>query len=158
MIPAEDPQTFLKVVDRLRIKGAHGVLVSGGADKNGEVPVKRFLPAIGTIKEKDPRFKVIVHTGLVQRETAAGLKHAMVDQLLIDVIGDDDTIREVYHLNKRVQDYEETLRMLKEMSHRLALTLSRSHFGESGEWGLEIVTRVGVGDRLVIFKRFKLPG
>src|SRR3990172_2513809 len=30
MIPAEDPETFLKVADQLRLKGALGILVSGG--------------------------------------------------------------------------------------------------------------------------------
>jgi uncharacterized radical SAM superfamily protein len=162
MIPAEDPETLLKVVDRLRIQGAHGVLVSGGANQNGEVPLKKFLPAIGTIKEKDPRFKIIVHTGLVQKETAMGLKLAMVDQVLIDVIGDDDTIREVYHLNKRVQDYEETLRMLKEIGHHLAPhIIIGHHFGEiRGEWrALEMVTRIGVETIvLVIIKPLQVAG
>lgn len=147
MIPAEDPETFLKVVDQFLVQGAHGILVSGGADRNGEVPLKKFLPSIGIIKRRNPRFRVIVHTGLVQRETAMRLKEAMVDQILIDVIGDDDTIREVYHLNKRVQDYEEMLRMLKEMGHRLAPhIIIGHHFGEiRGEWkALEMITRLGV--------------
>ena len=70
-----------------------------------------------------------------------------MDQILIDVIGDEKTIREVYHLNKKVADYEETLRMLKEMGHRLAPhIIIGHHFGEiRGEWkALEMVTRVGV--------------
>ncbi len=32
---------------------------------------------------------MIVHTGLIQKEMAQGLKEANVDQVLIDVIGDD---------------------------------------------------------------------
>ena len=52
MIPAEDPETFFQVVDRLRSKGALGVLVSGGANKDGEVPLERFIPSIKAIKEK----------------------------------------------------------------------------------------------------------
>jgi len=36
MIPAENPETFLQVTDRLRLDGAHGILVSGGANRNGE--------------------------------------------------------------------------------------------------------------------------
>ena len=162
MITAEDPETFLKIADKLRFNGAHGILVSGGADQNGEVPLKIFIPAIRTIKEKDPQFKVIVHTGLVRREIAKELKEAGVDQILIDVIGDDDTIREVYHLDRRVQDYEETLRMLKEMGHRLAPhIIIGHHFGEiKGEWrALEMVTRIGVDTIvLVIFKALHPSG
>ena len=147
MIPTEAPETFLKVVDQLRLKGALGILVSGGANKEGEVPLGKFIPGIKAIKEKDPQFKVIVHTGLVHRETARALKEAGVDQILMDVIGDDDTIREVYHLKKHVEDYEETLQMLKEMGHRLAPhIIIGHHFGViKGEWrALEMVTRVGV--------------
>ena len=147
MIPAEDPETFLQVTERLLIDHAHGMLVSGGADQNGEVPLKKFIPTIRTIKEKNPQFKVIVHTGLIRREIGKELKEAKVDQILIDVIGDDETIREVYHLNKRVEDYEETLRMLKEMGHHLAPhIIIGHHFGKiKGEWkALEMVTRIGV--------------
>jgi len=160
MIPAEDPETFSQIADRLRLAGALGVLVSGGADQNGEVPLKKFIPSIKVLKEKDPQFKVIVHTGLIRRETAKELKEAGADQILIDVIGDDETIREVYHLNKRVQDYEETLWMLKEMGHRLAPhIIIGHHFGEiRGEWrALEMVTRVGVETIVLVIFKTLLP-
>jgi len=161
MIPAEDPETFLKIADRLRLNGAHGILVSGGADHDGQVPLDPFIPSIKTIKEKHPVLKVIVHTGLIRREPARKLKEAGVDQILIDVIGDDDTIQEVYHLNKRVKDYEETLWMLKEMGHRLAPhIIIGHHFGElRGEWrALEMVARVGVETIiLVVFKTLDAP-
>ena len=162
MIPAENPEAFLQAAERLRMNGAHGILVSGGADQNGEVPLKKIIPSIKVLKDKDPQFKVIAHTGLIRREIAKGLKEAGVDQILIDVIGDDDTIREVYHLNKRVEDYEKTLFMLKEMGHRLAPhIIIGHHFGEiRGEWkALEMVTRIGVETIvLVIFKTLLLTG
>jgi uncharacterized radical SAM superfamily protein len=169
MIPALNPEAFSKAVDHLRLNGAHGILVSGGADHDGEVPLEKFIMPIKTLKESDPQFRVIVHTGLIRKETAKKLKEAAVDQILIDVIGDEDTIREVYHLNKRVEDYEETLWMLKEMGHRLAPhIIIGHHFGEiRGEWrALESVTRVGVETIvLVVIKnlqpegenRFKVP-
>jgi len=160
MIPAENPETFLQAAERLRANGAHGILVSGGADQNGEVPLKKFIPSIKVLKERDPQFKVIAHTGLIQRKTAKGLKEAGVDQILIDVIGDDDTIREVYHLNKRVNDYEETLWMLKELGHRLAPhIIIGHHFGEiRGEWkALEMVTRVGVETIVLVIFKALLP-
>jgi len=147
MIPALDPETLLRITKQLYLNGAHGILLSGGADRNGEVPLEKFIPPIKILKEKNPQFKVIVHTGLIQRKTAKKLREAAVDQILIDVIGDEDTIHEVYHLNKRVEDYEETLWMLKELGHRLAShIIIGHHFGEiRGEWkALEIVTRVGV--------------
>ena len=162
MIPAVDPQTFLELTEQLRLNGAHGILVSGGADLNGEVPLEKFIPSIKTLKENDPQFKVIVHTGLIQRETAKKLREAAVDQILIDVIGDDNTIHEVYHLNRKVEDYEETFRMLKEMGHRLAPhIIIGHHFGEiRGEWrALEMVTRIGVETIvLVVLKNLQPDG
>jgi uncharacterized radical SAM superfamily protein len=134
--------------------------VSGGADHNGEVLLEKFIPSIKTLKETDPQFKVIVHTGLLRKETAEKLREARVDQVLIDVIGDEDTIREVYHLNKRVEDYEETLWMLKAMGHRLAPhIIVGHHFGEiRGEWrALEAVTRVGVETIVLVVMKNLLP-
>ncbi|MDO9125070.1 MAG: radical SAM protein [Deltaproteobacteria bacterium] len=147
MIPAKDPETFSQIVNQLRSRGALGVLVSGGANRDGEVPLEKFVPSIKEIKEKDPSFKIIVHTGLIKRNMAKDLKDAGVDQILLDMIGDEETIREVYHLDRRVEDYEETLSMLKEIGHRLAPhIIIGHHFGEiRGEWrALEIITRVGV--------------
>ena len=160
MIPAEDPKTFFKVVQRLQFHGALGILVSGGSNQNGEVPLKKFIPSIRTLKEKNPQFKVIVHTGLIRREIAENLKEARVDQILIDVIGDDETIQEVYHLNKRVEDYEETLMMLREMDHHLAPhIIIGHHFGEiKGEWkALEMVTRIGVETIILVIIKPLLP-
>ena len=147
MIPANDSETFLQIVEGLCSNGANGILVSGGANLKGEVPLENFLPLIKEVKKRYPSFKIIVHTGLIRKEVAKGLKEAKVDQILLDVIGDNDTIRQVYHLNKTVHDYEETLYRLKEMGHRLAPhIIIGHHFGEvRGEWkALEIVTRVGV--------------
>jgi len=147
MIPAEDAETFSRIVDRLRSQGALGILLSGGANRNGEVPLDKYIPSIRKIKETDPSFKIIVHTGLIKRETAKDLKDAGVDQILLDMIGDEETIHQIYHLKRQVEDYEETLFMLKEMGHKLAPhIIIGHHFGEiRGEWrALEICTRVGV--------------
>jgi len=160
MIPAADLKTFSHIIEDLCSQGALGVLVSGGADKNGEVPLREFIPAIRALKEKDPQFKIIVHTGLIQERGAKQLKEARVDQILIDVIGDDDTIREVYHLDKRVKDYEDTLWMLKGMGHHLAPhIIIGHHFGEiKGEWrALEMVTRVGVETLIFVVIKSLLP-
>jgi uncharacterized radical SAM superfamily protein len=160
MIPAKDPERFLEIVERLQEGGASGILLSGGANRHGEVPLEKFVPAIRAIKEKWTMFKIIVHTGLIRREVAQGLRDAGIDQILIDVIGDDETIREVYHLNKRVEDYETTLMMLKEMGHRLAPhIIIGHHFGEiRGEWkALEMITRIGVETLILVIMKPLLP-
>jgi uncharacterized radical SAM superfamily protein len=39
-----------------------------------------------------------VHAGFINDEDAAGLKLAGVDQALVDIIGDDDTLHRIYHV------------------------------------------------------------
>ncbi|HAM43633.1 MAG TPA: radical SAM protein [Propionibacteriaceae bacterium] len=112
MYPARSPSELCGLADALIEQGCQGVLLSGGANKEGQVPLAGFEKAIGHLKERG--LKVIVHTGLLDLETALSLKAAGVDQVLLDVIGDRDTIRQVYHLDKSPADYEAALAYLKE--------------------------------------------
>lgn len=147
MIPVYSEKNFLDTVETYRLNEAKGVLVSGGSNQYGEVPLEKFIDPIRKIKEKDPSFKIIIHTGLLNKKIAEELKTAGIDQVLIDVIGDNETIKKIYHLEKRVEDYEDTLWMLKETGHRIAPhIIIGHHFGEiKGEWkALEIISRVGV--------------
>ena len=60
--------------------------------------------------KKNLGLTVIVHTGVVDSSTAKRLKDAGVDAALIDIIGSDETIREVYNLDVSVEDYDKSLR------------------------------------------------
>jgi uncharacterized radical SAM superfamily protein len=55
---------------------------------------------------------VFVHTGIIDFDTAKKLKKANVDAALIDVIGSDETIKEIYNLSVSVKDYEDSLNAL----------------------------------------------
>ena len=65
MIGAACPEAMCRVVDRLLKKGCRGILVSGGGDSNGTVPLEPFVEAIGHAKQMG--LKVLVHGGLIQR-------------------------------------------------------------------------------------------
>jgi uncharacterized radical SAM superfamily protein len=118
MHAAETPEKLFAVVARLKQNGALGCLISGGCLPNGSVPLKQFIPAIEKIK-LELGLTVFAHTGIVDPATAEALKQAGVDAALIDVIGDDETIREVCNLNGTVKDYENSLRAL----HQAGLNL-----------------------------------
>jgi uncharacterized radical SAM superfamily protein len=62
--------------------------------------------------------KVIVHSGLVFPELAAGLSAAGVDGVMLDVIGADETLRDVYHLDLTVADVDRSLRLLSDQGLR----------------------------------------
>lgn len=98
---------------RLAANGTHGVLVSGGSDRRGRVPHAAFAADLRRVKER-LGFKILVHTGLVDRPMAEALAAARVDGAMIDVIGSDETIRRVYHLDASVRDFERSLALLEE--------------------------------------------
>ncbi len=119
MIPALTPEELWRVANELKEKGVDGVLISGGSNKDGVVELYPFLNTMRRIKEELGMF-VSCHVGLVDRELAEGLRTAQVDAVLLDIIGDDQTIAEVYKLpHKGVKDYEESLRLLKEAEHNI---------------------------------------
>jgi len=111
MIPAFTPQELFNICSRLRDKGALGCLISGGCLPDGSVPLDRFVDTIAKIK-RDLGLTIIVHTGIVNMQMARRLKDAGVDAALIDVVGSDETIHEMYHLQVRVDDYDRTLKAL----------------------------------------------
>lgn len=111
MHPADSPEKLLEVCTELKQKGALGCLISGGCLPDGSVPLEKFIPVIAKIK-RDLGLTVLVHTGIINSEMAKQLKKAGVDAALIDIIGSDETIREIYHLNTTIQDYAESLKAL----------------------------------------------
>jgi len=113
MFPALTPEKLVKICTDLKSKGTLGCLISGGCLPNGSVPLHKFMKAIAKIK-RDLGLTVVVHTGITDFSMAMKLKEAGVDAALIDVIGSDETIREIYQLNVRVEDYDASLRALRE--------------------------------------------
>jgi len=118
MIPASNPGQLVETCRRLKEKGTLGVLLSGGCDREGRLPWDDFLPAISEIKEETGLY-ISVHCGLLDDETAFDLKKAGIDQALLDVIGDDQTYRDVYHVDFGVSRIASTLKAL----HRAGLPM-----------------------------------
>jgi uncharacterized radical SAM superfamily protein len=98
MIKAIDRKVLLNKCLNLANSGRIGVLLSGGSDREGKLPWDKFFSTIRKIKSETNLF-ISVHSGFVDYSQAVGLKEAGVDQALIDVMGDDETAREIYHLD-----------------------------------------------------------
>jgi hypothetical protein len=109
MLPAETPAKLFETAEKIKREGAVGCLISGGCLPNGSVPLEQFIPVLGRIK-RELGLTVVVHTGIVNTGTAEALKEAEVDTALIDVIGSNETIRQVCNLNVTVNDYEDSLK------------------------------------------------
>ncbi len=113
MQPAETPEKLLAVAAKIKRLGSLGCLISGGCLPDGSVPLAQFLPAIKKIKRK-LGLTVLVHTGIIDSETAIALKNTGVDAALIDIIGFDETVKKVYNLNVTINDYALSLNALQE--------------------------------------------
>jgi hypothetical protein len=124
-------------------RGTRGVLVSGGCDKHGRVPLLRHIPdLIRARRELD--FTIRVHPGLPDEETVAGLAEVGIDGAMVDIIGYDTTIREVYHLDTTVDEYEAILdRLQRHGVPAVPHIILGLHFGRMrGEWtALEMIAR-----------------
>ncbi|MEW6439411.1 MAG: radical SAM protein [bacterium] len=102
MRSAATPEELVRECLSLAADGGRSVLISGGCDGAGRLPWGRFASAIRKVKEETGLF-VAVHSGLVDEPTARALKATGADQALIDVVGDDRTLRDVCHLEGGVQ-------------------------------------------------------
>jgi uncharacterized radical SAM superfamily protein len=111
MYPAITPERLFELCQQLKRKGALGCLISGGCLPDGSVPLDKFVDAMGKVK-RELGLTVFVHTGIIDFQMAKELKEAGVDAALIDIIGSDETIREIYKLKVTVEDYENSLKAL----------------------------------------------
>ncbi len=146
MKAAVTPQALLREARGVFQRGGRSILVSGGSEKDGGVPLDPFLSTLKEIRS-EWGLKVLVHTGLVSSATADGLAEAGISAALLDIIGHDDTIHEVYNLQASVGDYEESLRRLTERAIPTAPhVIMGLHFGRmKGEIkALEIIRRYPV--------------
>jgi len=69
MIKADTPAQLKNVLRRLVTRGVRGILISGGFDRYGSLPVEKFLPIIAEVKrEYGESLFVSVHAGLARSE------------------------------------------------------------------------------------------
>ncbi|HHT9119882.1 MAG TPA: radical SAM protein [Candidatus Hypogeohydataceae bacterium YC41] len=108
MRPTLTPEDLIKRCRETLKAGLNGVLISGGCNIKGRVPLERYFDALRYLK-KDLGLKIFVHSGLLDDFQARGLHGAEVDAVLLDVIGSNQTIKEVYHLGATIEDYEASL-------------------------------------------------
>jgi len=108
MIFATTPEELISKGKALKKEGNIGLLITGGSYKDGTLPWNNFIPAIKTLKEKT-NFFLSIHSGIIDFRTAKKLKDAGIEQALIDVIGDAETFKKVYHLDFGISKIEESL-------------------------------------------------
>jgi lipoyl synthase len=113
MLPATSPEMLdRKVRALIETQGLQGFLLSGGSNRRNEIRYERFYGVVERLKRDHPGLRIAIHTALTDVAGARAMEAAGVDTAMMDVIGADETIREVYHLNRPVADFEATLAAL----------------------------------------------
>jgi uncharacterized radical SAM superfamily protein len=113
MIPATNPEMLdTKVRQLIETQGLNGFLLSGGSNKRNEINYMRYLPVVEQLKHDYPDMRIAVHSALMKEAQAKAMESAGVDTVMMDVIGANATIDEVYKLKRPVEDFEETLAAL----------------------------------------------
>jgi uncharacterized radical SAM superfamily protein len=113
MIPATSPAELeRKVRDLVLLQNLQGFLLSGGSNRRNEVPYERYYPTIDVLKRDFPHLRIAIHTALLDEKRAQRMEAAGIDIAMIDVIGAAETIRQVYHLDRPVDDFERSLAAL----------------------------------------------
>lgn len=144
MIPARTPEALWRVVNEQIANGAQGMLLTGGSNHRDEVEYDAFYPTIRRIKDAFPAFKIAMHTALVDRDIALRMEASGVDAAMMDVIGSQDTVAQVYHLKRSVDDFERSLEHLTQTALKVVPHIVIGlHYGRMlGEWNaLEMVKR-----------------
>lgn len=144
MIAARTPEALWRVVNEQIGAGAQGMLLTGGSNQRDEVEYDPFYPTVRRIKDAFPQFRIAVHTALADREAARRMEDCGIDVAMLDVIGAQDTVQQVYHLKRPVADFESSLAHLCETSLKVVPHIVIGlHYGRLlGEWNaLEMVKR-----------------
>lgn len=148
MKPLTRPNQLISFCQNLAANQGLGCLISGGCDSDGRVPILPFLPAIREIKQSTELY-INVHTGFLTNNEAQLFAEAGIDCASVDVVGDDDTIHQIYGLPGRsTQDYRATLLALS--SHNI---LTSPHICV----GLQFGKLVGELDALQIIRETTTP-
>jgi hypothetical protein len=115
MMPATSPEMLeRKVREMIATQDLQGFLLSGGSNRRNEIRYERFYPVIERLKREHPQLRIAIHSALLDAPRARSMAAAGVDTAMMDVIGAEATIREVYHLERPVADFEATLAALCE--------------------------------------------
>jgi uncharacterized radical SAM superfamily protein len=120
---------------------AQSFLVSGGCTVEGKVPIGEHLTKLTALKG-DRRFNL--HVGLVNEEDVEGIAK-IADKISFDFVGDDETIHEVFGLQRTVQDYVDSYERLRKNCKVVPHICIGLHGGEiRGEYkALELLYNLG---------------
>ena len=87
-------KNLFEMCSELSRSGTRGILISGGCDRHGRVPILPHLNDLVRVR-RELGMTIRVHPGLPDEETAIGLAEIDIDGAMVDIIGSNRTINDV---------------------------------------------------------------
>ena len=121
---------------------ATSFLISGGCQADGTVPIGEHVSQLKAVKQ-GRRYNL--HVGLIDEEEISQIAE-IADCVSFDFVGDDETIREVFGLERTVDDYIQCYQKLRRQVKVMPHICIGLHGGTiRGEYrGVEILQELGV--------------
>ncbi len=131
------PEKFLETCRQLADNGTVGFLLSGGCNKNGKMlNMRKLLPVVKQIK-RETDLIIKLHVGFVDTTLAEDIVSAGIDIASVEVVGSNETIKEIFDYNASIDSYVNTLQNLESagMPYIVPHICIGLHYGEmNGEF------------------------
>jgi uncharacterized radical SAM superfamily protein len=111
MRPIDGPDELLHLAHRIKDANGTGMLVSGGCDIGGTVPLEGCIDAIREASAMG--LQINVHAGFIGKAEAEALVSAGVACFSVDIHQDPDIIGGILHLRRDPSEYAELLAVIK---------------------------------------------
>ncbi|KIX13146.1 radical SAM protein [Dethiosulfatarculus sandiegensis] len=154
MPAAETPEELVRLGKKMWDQGQEGMLLSGGSDKKGLLPWDLMLPAIQELSQSTG-LVFTAHVANIDEPMARALKKAGVSQGLVDVVGDEETAKEILRQPEGLKGQERALNACRsaglEIAPHIILGLYKGRM-KSEEKALDILVNMDV--KRVVFVVF----
>jgi len=79
-------ETIKNITESNMKRRLKGILISGGFDAEGKLPINDFLKKISMLKKNCPNLKILVHSGFTSYKEAEKLKKSIYGEYLIQLL------------------------------------------------------------------------
>jgi uncharacterized radical SAM superfamily protein len=134
MAPALTPQGLYDLALESAKNEIRGMLISGGCDATGQVPIFDYLDIIKNIKENID-ISINIHTGFIHLDNIPKLADKGIDIVSFDVIGSPEVVTKIYGLELEPGYFDKALAAFKENGLRAVphVTAGLGGGNDSGE-------------------------
>ncbi len=107
------PKQLFNQCQEFKKNNAVGFLLSGGCDTQGKMlNLEKLLPTVKKIKEETDLI-IKLHTGIVDKNRAEEIVSAGVDIASLEIVGSNESIKEIFDFHASIELYQKTLENLE---------------------------------------------